>query len=303
MTTPREIKFSFLAREQSEGAGARVRRSVGTPKLRHLTPFLMLDHFNIPPGAGFPDHPHRGQETITYLLKGGVDHEDFAGNKGTIGPGDLQFMTAGRGIMHAEMPVQTEETNVGMQLWVDLPAELKSCEPRYRDLRAAEIPIAKTDDAKVEVKVISGRSLGVESLKDLAYTPVWLLDVSVRPGGRITQELPQGWNAFAYTLEGAVTFSNGANASETITPYHNVVFEQSGDGVTASVEEGATEGARFILVAGQPLDQNIVQYGPFVTTSKEAVYQAMMDFQTAQNGFERAKDWESEIGKTMGRVR
>lgn len=301
MTTPRAIKFSFLAREQSEGAGAVVRRSIGTPKLRHFTPFLMLDHFRIPPGAGFPDHPHRGQETITYLMKGGVDHEDFAGNKGTIGPGDLQFMTAGRGIMHAEMPVQTEEINVGMQLWVDLPEHLKSCEPRYRDLRAGEIPQATTADGKVEVKVISGRSQGVESLKDLAYTPVWLLDVTVHPGGSITQEVPAGWNAFAYTLEGAVTFANGASAAaaQTVTPYHNVVFEQAGDVVTAHVEDGAPDSARFILVAGQPLDQEIVQYGPFVTTSKEAVYQAMMDFQSATNGFERARDWESEIGKSM----
>ncbi|OQU93996.1 Pirin cupin domain-containing protein [Cladophialophora immunda] len=305
MTTPRQIKFSFLAREQSEGAGAVVRRSVGTPKLRHFTPFLMLDHFRISPGAGFPDHPHRGQETITYLLQGGVNHEDFAGNAGKIGPGDLQFMTAGRGIVHAEMPVQTEDLSVGMQLWVDLPENLKSCEPRYRDLRAEEIPIAKTEDGKVEVKVISGKSEGVESLKDLAYTPVWLLDISIQPGGKITQEIPHGWNAFAYTLEGAATFSNGSDAhkAETITPYHNVVFEQAGDVVTASVEEGAQEGARFILVAGQPLDQNIVQYGPFVTTSKEAIYQAMMDFQTSSNGFERAANWESEIGKSMGRVR
>ncbi|EXJ74428.1 uncharacterized protein A1O5_02724 [Cladophialophora psammophila CBS 110553] len=305
MTTPRQIKFSFLAREQSEGAGAVVRRSVGTPKLRNFTPFLMLDHFRISPGAGFPDHPHRGQETITYLLKGGVNHEDFAGNAGKIGPGDLQFMTAGRGIVHAEMPVQTEDISIGMQLWVDLPENLKSCEPRYRDLRAAEIPIAKTDDGRVEVKVISGKSQGVESVKDLAYTPVWLLDISILPGGKITQELPQGWNAFAYTLEGAVTFSNGADAhkTETVTPYHNVVFDQAGDLVIASVEEDAQEGARFILVAGQPLDQNIVQYGPFVTTSKEAIYQAMMDFQTSSNGFERAANWESEIGKSMGRVR
>lgn len=337
MTTPRAIQFSFLAREQSEGAGAVVRRSVGTPQLRNFTPFLMLDHFRIPPGAGFPDHPHRGQETITYLLKGGVDHEDFAGNKGTIGPGDLQFvsthvpecgqcfffvffpprenftdhdsqtqkqMTAGRGIMHAEMPVQTEDINVGMQLWVDLPENLKSCEPRYRDLRAGEIPVASADDGKVEVKVISGKSQGVESLKDLAYTPVWFLDVTVRPGGKITQELPQGWNAFAYTLEGTVTFGDGTKeVGETVTPYHNVVFERGGDVVTADVEEGAAEAARFILVAGLPLDQPVVQYGPFVTTSKEAVYQAMMDFQTSSNGFERAANWESEIGKSMGRVR
>ena len=305
MTTPRAIKTSFLAREQSEGAGATVRRSIGTPKLRHLTPFLMLDHAFIGPGAGFPDHPHRGQETITYILKGGVDHEDFAGNKGTIGPGDLQFMTAGKGIMHAEMPSQDYPTNVGLQLWVDLPENLKNCEPRYRDLRATEIPVVQTPDKKVTVKVISGKSEGVESLKDLAYTPVWLLDIEVRPGGSITQELPKGWNAFAYTLEGAVTISNGADASkaETVTPYHNIVFEQEGDVITASVEEGASDTARFILVAGQPLDQNIVQYGPFVQTTKEGVRQAMIDFQTASNGFERAANWESQIGKSMGRVR
>lgn len=122
MSVPRTIRKAFLAIEQSEGAGARVRRSIGTPQLRNFSPFLMLDHFTIKPGAGFPDHPHRGQETITYLLKGAVDHEDFAGNAGTIEAGDLQFMTAGKGIMHAEMPRQNPDgsANVGMQLWVDL---------------------------------------------------------------------------------------------------------------------------------------------------------------------------------------
>lgn len=122
MSIPRTIRKAFLAIEQSEGAGARVRRSIGTPQLRNFSPFLMLDHFTIKPGAGFPDHPHRGQETITYLLKGAVDHEDFAGNAGTIDAGDLQFMTAGKGIMHAEMPRQNPDgsANVGMQLWVDL---------------------------------------------------------------------------------------------------------------------------------------------------------------------------------------
>ena len=214
-------------------------------------------------------------------------------------------MTAGRGIMHAEMPRQDSDTNIGMQLWVDLPESLKNCEPRYRDLRADEIPIAQTPDGLVTIKVISGKSQGVESLKDLTYTPVWLLDISIAPGGSIRQELPEGWNAFAYTLEGAVTISNGSGASksETVTPYYNVAFEQEGDVMTASVEEGASEGARFILVAGQPLDQNIVQYGPFVTTSREAVRQAMIDFQTSSNGFERAANWASQIGKSMGRVR
>ncbi|KAF2187185.1 RmlC-like cupin [Zopfia rhizophila CBS 207.26] len=299
-TVPRKIHKSFLAIEQSEGAGARVRRSIGTPQLRNFSPFLMLDHFAIPPGAGFPDHPHRGQETITYLLSGAVDHEDFAGHKGTIEAGDLQFMTAGRGIVHAEMPRQNSDgsANVGMQLWVDLPKSLKACEPRYRDLRANEIPEATADDGKVKVKVISGQSYGTDSVKELAYTPVWLLDFTVQPGGHVKQALPKGWNAFAYTLSGTTIFSS-SGVSRPIEQYHNVVFDKEGDSIEASVEDSAETESRFILVAGLPLDQPIVQYGPFVLTSRDEVVQAMMDYQTHSNGFERALNWESEIGKNM----
>ncbi|KAH0537094.1 hypothetical protein FGG08_006097 [Glutinoglossum americanum] len=298
MSVSRAIRKAFLAVEQSEGMGARVRRSIGTAKLRNFSPFLMLDHFTVSPPAGFPDHPHRGQETITYLLKGGVDHEDFAGNAGTIGPGDLQFMTAGKGIMHAEMPHKNADgsPNVGLQLWVDLPEKLKFCEPRYRDLRASEIPNIDVDDDKVHIKVISGQSHGVDSVKELAYTPVWLLDVNIKPGGRVQQELPVGWNAFAYTLSGTTTFGSGKDQT-TVGPYHNVVFEQAGDVAEAQVAKDEKEDGHFILVAGLPLDQKVVQYGPFVLNSEDQVYQAMRDFQSHSNGFERGKDWRSEIGK------
>lgn len=246
MSVPRAIRQAFLAIEQSEGAGARVRRSIGTPKLRNFSPFLMLDHFAIPFGAGFPDHPHRGQETITYLLQGAVDHEDFAGNSGTIEAGDLQFMTAGRGIMHAEMPRQNPDGSaiVGMQLWVDLPQKLKQCEPRYRDLRASEIPKIELDDGKVSIKIISGQSHGTDSVQELAYTPVWIFDVTLKPGGKVTQPLPVGWNAFAYILEGSVTFGVGEDQT-TVEKYHNVVFEQKGDSVTAEVGKDAKEDAQF----------------------------------------------------------
>ena len=239
MTVPRKISQVVLAIEQSEGAGARVRRSIGTPKVRRLSPFLMLDHFTIHPGAGFPDHPHRGQETITYLLKGAVDHEDFAGNAGTIEAGDLQFMTAGKGIVHAEMPNQGFDDNVGMQLWVDLPAKLKKCEPRYRDLRASEIPRIEVDDGKVAIKIISGQSHGTESVKELAYTPVWLFDIEIQPGGKVTQELPVGWNSFAYTLQGTTKFGVGKDA-QFVDQFHNVVFEQEGDEVRIEVAEDAS---------------------------------------------------------------
>lgn len=297
---PRGIQKIFEAREQAEGAGATVRRSIGTPKLKNFTPFLMLDHFSIAPGAGFPDHPHRGQETITYLLDGAVDHEDFAGNKGTIEAGDLQFMTAGKGIIHAEMPHDDGKgtSNVGMQLWVDLPRHLKYCEPRYRDVRAKEIPKAEADDGKVTVKVISGRSQGVDSLQELAYTPVWLLDIEIQPGGRLVQSLPAKWNSFAYSLQGNVMWDTGATSQE-VPQYHITVFEQMGDQVIATVPSDAKIPSRLILVAGLPLDQPIVQYGPFVLNDASEVRQAMMDYSTFKNGFERADGWASEIGKTM----
>ncbi|KAK2071575.1 hypothetical protein P8C59_005987 [Phyllachora maydis] len=307
MSIPRAIREIFLASEQAEGAGARVRRSIGTPQLRHFSPFLMLDHFAVPPGAGFPDHPHRGQETITYLLSGALDHEDFAGHRGTIRAGDLQFMTAGRGIVHAEMPAPNADgaANVGLQLWVDLPARLKACEPRYRDLRADEIPRAEADGGRATVRVISGQSHGVDSVKDLAYTPVWILDVEIRPGGRVAQTLPAGWNAFAYTLEGVVLVGGEAEAGgggggqTAVGPFHNIVFEPEGDVVHLAVDAAAEKSARLVLVAGTPLDQEVVQYGPFVLTKPEEVYQAIMDYQTQANGFERAKGWASEIGKSM----
>ena len=153
-------------------------------------------------------------------------------------------MTAGRGIVHAEMPNQGFSDNVGMQLWVDLPAKLKTCEPRYRDLKASEIPKVDVDDGKVSIKIISGRSHGVDSVQELAYTPVWIFDVEMKPGSTLHQELPAGWNAFAYTLKGLTTFGAGDNAT-TAQQYHNVVFEQEGDEVVASVAEDATENSKF----------------------------------------------------------
>lgn len=170
-------------------------------------------------------------------------------------------MTAGRGIMHAEMPRQNPDgsPNVGLQLWVDLPEHLKSCEPRYRDLRAAEIPEATSEDGKVTVKVISGQSYGVDSVKDLAYTPVWILDFRVRPGGSIAQPLPKGWNAFAYILEGDAFFGQG-DGRRKVEQYHNVVFEQEGEVVHVHVEESATEEARFGTFTSPPpvLSRNYV---------------------------------------------
>ena len=172
---------------------------------------------------------------------------DFAGNSGTIEAGDLQFMTAGRGIMHAEMPRQNTDgtPNIGMQLWVDLPEKLKFCEPRYRDLRAKEIPEIEVDDGKARIKIISGQSHGTDSVQELAYTPVWIFDISIKAGGKVTQELPVGWNAFAYTLAGTTLFGTAGKDQQPVEKFHNVVFEQKGDAVTVEVDPTATEDSRF----------------------------------------------------------
>ncbi|VVT54668.1 uncharacterized protein SAPINGB_P004191 [Magnusiomyces paraingens] len=298
--TPRSIFKVVPAREQSEGVGARVRRSIGgSSTISNFTPFLMLDHFKVSPDAGFPDHPHRGQETITYMIKGHVDHEDFTGSSGTLGPGDLQFMTAGKGIVHAEMPRidKAVDGNIkhveGLQLWVDLPQKLKMCKPRYRDLRAVEIPIVKPDD-KVTIKVISGESYGVDSIKNLAYTPVWFLDCTIAPGGMVDQTLPEKFNAFVYVLEGEVTVLN-----RKVKAHHTVFLNTDGDRVNVCVKDNAGTQARVAIIAGEPLTQPIVQRGPFVETSAKRVTKAFDDYVSGTNGFERAVGWESRIGKRI----
>ena len=290
--TSRNVEKVVKAIEQSEGVGARVRRTIGTRNLRNLSPFLMLDHFSVPFGAGFPDHPHRGQETVTYMLDGAFEHEDFVGHAGRIETGDLQWMTAGRGIMHSEMPVKQpgNKPNVGLQLWVDLPEQHKLTDPRYQELRDADIPRARPDD-KVEIKVISGDSFGVKSPVQ-TLVGVWYLDIKVAPGGKVSQSLPKDWTSFLYTLTGKPTISG-----KEVEPFNTVVLSTSGDGIT--VENNGTEEARFVILAGEPLEQRVVQHGPFVMTSEEGIYEAMMDFTSHSNGFERAKGWKSEIGKSM----
>ena len=208
-------------------------------------------------------------------------------------------MTAGRGIMHSEMPRPDLEgkQNVGMQLWVDLPKSLKYCEPRYRDLKAKDIPTASTDDGKVQCKVISGQAFGVESWKELSYTPVWYLHFTVQPGGKFKLPLPEGWNAFLYILSGEIAVVDGAQL-RTCKRFSNVVFEKEGDSVGIEVAADTNEEANFILVAGMPLEQPVVQYGPFVATSREEAMQAVTDFQTGQNGFERAVNWVSENSRS-----
>jgi len=264
--------------------------------LRNLTPFLMLDHFHVSKGAGFPDHPHRGQATVTYMLEGSSRHEDSAGHAGTIETGGVQWMCAGKGIIHAEMPVHG--VNVpeprGMQLWVDLPKEFKMMEPSYQELGPDSIPIAYPEgpDGDVSIKVISGKSHGIESpVRPLGGC--WYFHFSLKKrGAKVSQEIPAGWTSFIYIWKGAIKVGNDELPSEA---FHTLVLsnESEQNGVTLTADKDDTE---FILVAGEPLDQTVYQYGPFVMTSREEIQKTLVDYQTGKNGFEKAHTWKSKIG-------
>lgn len=303
----RSVVKSILAIETSEGAGAMVRRSIGTSQLRNFTPFLMLDNFLVKEGAGFPDHPHRGMTTLTYMLEGEFEHEDVKGHKGRIGPGDLQFMIAGRGIMHSEMPVHGpgKKDPFGLQLWIDLPKEHKLVDASYQERRAAEVASAHPTP-NVEIKVVCGEAQGSaeEGLVKGNVRPLggcWFMDfIMTKKGERVFQPIPPGWNAFIYTLEGETLVGDSLASSEPIKQYHTAVLSNNEGETGVWLESASSSGrARFVLVAGEPLEQQIYQSGPFVMTSREEIQQAFMDYQFERNGFEGAHGWRSEIGKRM----
>ncbi|CCK69974.1 pirin family protein KNAG_0D02240 [Huiozyma naganishii CBS 8797] len=285
----RSIANHFIPREVAEGVGARVKRSVGSMQQRRFTPFLMLDDFTVKSPSGFPDHPHHGQETITYVIDGLIAHEDFTGSKGVLRPGDLQFMTAGKGIVHSEMPVEMEDGRParGLQLWVDLPKDLKNCEPRYRNLRSEDIPVVKPHE-NLEVRVISGKSYGTESVKDLAYTPIdFYYMLASKAGTEFAQEIPSDFNAFLYVMKGSVVINEKVFKQNTA-----IFFDTDGEGVAGQAGSDDTE---FAIIGGKILDQPLVQHGPFVETDQEKLYEAFMNYEGYTKGFERAKGWRSDI--------
>ncbi|XP_057218638.1 pirin [Triplophysa rosa] len=285
----RRVCKAVLSVEQTEGVGARVRRSIGRRELKNLDPFLMLDEFNIAKPAGFPDHPHRGFETVTYLLSGVTAHEDSCGHSGTLEPGDLQWMTAGRGVIHAEMPVSDGRIH-GIQLWVNLKSADKMVEPQYQELKGKDIPKPSKDG--VTVTVISGEALGVKS-KIYTRTPTMYLDFKLKEGAKHMQPVPKGWTAFIYTLAGSLC-TGPDDDLQTIEPHHTVFFE---DGDYVSVENKEADESHFVLIAGEPIKEPVVQYGPFVMNTQEEIDQTIRDYQSATNGFERAKVWQSKIGR------
>ncbi|KAI9292446.1 hypothetical protein K502DRAFT_356624 [Neoconidiobolus thromboides FSU 785] len=291
----RKVVQQIVSIEQSEGVGGRVRRSIGTSRLRNLDPFLMLDEFHIQYPGGFPDHPHRGFETVSYIFTGTNQHEDFIGNQGIIGPGDLQWMTAGKGIVHAEMPLpQTKGPVTGLQLWINLPKKEKMCEPRYQDFKDNEIPRV-IPEVGVEIKVIAGEAYGTQSSIKTSNS-VYMMDFKMEANKSAYQILPAGFNsAFIYTIKGQVEV---AQNGKLVLPHTIVVFDkEGGDEVSQILINSHNEKVHFVLIAGKPINEPIKQYGPFVMNDQEDINNAFLDYQFNKNGFEKAKNWKSIIGR------
>jgi len=264
-----------------EGAGVLLRRSFGPSRANPFDPFLLFDHFafNDPiegPIVGFPMHPHRGIETVTYMLDGSVRHRDSLGNAGVIGPGDVQWMTSGRGIMHEEMPRRGPSGEVnGFQLWVNLPAALKMGRPRYQEVAAASIPAVEKDGTRV--RVVAGAIEGVTGpVTEIAARPVYV-DVTLDPGAHFQLDVPTGHEVVAYVFEGEVAFGSNGVGSEWIPAVRMVVFGQ-GDGMAARAS--ADTGGRFMLMAGAPIRESIVPYGPFVMNTEDEIRQALADLRS-----------------------
>jgi len=260
-----------------EGAGVRLIRSIATSELDHVDPFLLFDHFGSKDPAdyikGFPMHPHRGIETVTYMISGHVNHKDSIGNSGSITNGDVQWMTSGGGIMHEEMPQPHADEMIGFQLWVNLPARLKMTSPRYQNITSDQIPEIQHEDG-VKIRVIAGEVDGVSGpVKEIVAKPTYL-DILIPPDGTFSQPIDRGHAAFAYIFEGEGLFE--AETSDTGTPIASprlMVFDD-GDLVSARASD---QGLRFLLVSGSPLNEPIARYGPFVMNTQAEIEQALKD--------------------------
>jgi redox-sensitive bicupin YhaK (pirin superfamily) len=283
----REPAGIVRARRTVEGGGFVVRRPFPTPELPQFDPFLLLDEMGpvvYAPGqaVGAPDHPHRGFETVTYLLDGEFEHEDSAGNRGRLAPGDIQWMTAGRGVVHSEMPsarVRREGGRVhGFQLWVNLRSRDKMTAPRYQDVTAATLPVAKTADGKATVKVIAGEALGVSASVE-TRTPILYLDVTLEPGGRIALPAPAAYNAAVYVFEGIAR----------VGPRHDAesgafVILGEGDAVELAAAPDAKAQVRALVLGGEPLNEPVARHGPFVMNTEAEIRQAIDDYRSGRFG-------------------
>ncbi len=281
VTQARPVERIVAGQATSDGAGVKLTRVLTQQLQRRLDPFLLLDAFGSNKAddylAGFPDHPHRGFETVSYMIAGRMRHRDSAGHEGLLENGGVQWMTAGRGIIHSEVPEQEEGRMEGFQLWLNLPARDKMRTPWYRDFSAAELPRLTTAEG-VDVIVIAGASHGVAGAVTRDGTEPLYLDVHLPAGARFAQPLPADHNAFVYVYRGAVTIGDEPVPAQRMAILKN---DATADGV---VIEATHEDARLLLIAGRPLREPIAQHGPFVMNTHEEIYQAVRDFQAGRFG-------------------
>jgi quercetin 2,3-dioxygenase len=275
---PRTVERLVAGQPTSDGAGVKLTRVLTQPLQRRLDPFLMLDAFGTDNPqdyiGGFPDHPHRGFETVTYMIAGQMRHRDSAGHEGLLSNGGVQWMTAGRGIIHSELPEQQDGRMEGFQLWLNLPAKDKMRAPWYRDIQSAEIPEFTTSEG-VNVRAIAGRSHGVDGAMQRDITEPYYLDLEIPAGASFTQALPASHNAFVYVYRG------GVRVGETDVPLQRMAIlaqDVASDGVVLT----ATAASRVLLIAGRPLNEPIAQYGPFVMNSEAEIQQAVRDYQAGK---------------------
>lgn len=277
----RSIKTIVNSKETLEGEGVLVHRAFPNGALREIDPFLLLDEMgprDFAPDqlSGFPDHPHRGFETVTYMLEGQFEHRDSQGHAGRLSPGDVQWMTAGSGVVHSETPAkdfaQKGGRMHGFQLWVNLPRRDKMMQPRYQEVPSQKIPVAQGKNVKVHV--IAGESLGKKAVID-TRTPIMYLHVALKQGARFEQKVPADYNAFAYVVNGSGTFG-GKKASMGQV----VVFGKDGDSVSVSAETDLS----MLLIGGAPLNEPVARYGPFVMNTAEEIQQAIEDYSQGKMG-------------------
>ena len=274
---PRKVVQIIEPQTVMEGAGVRLKRSIATATLDHLDPFLLFDHFGTDNPddyiKGFPMHPHRGIETVTYMINGHVNHKDSIGNSGSIGSGDIQWMTAGGGIMHEEMPQPAQGEMVGFQLWVNLPARLKMTKPRYQGIISNQIPEVTRKDG-VKIRVIAGEVDGVRGAISEIFADPAYLDVSIPAKGSFSHPVEKEHTAFAYVFEGRGFFGSDENAQQSSVSQPGLVVLGDGDYIQAGA---ANEPVRFLLISGKPLNEPIARYGPFVMNTQEEIQQALKD--------------------------
>jgi redox-sensitive bicupin YhaK (pirin superfamily) len=289
----RSVSRIIDSEETTEGGGFVVHRPFPTNALLDFDPFLLLDEMgpkDWKPGEakGAPDHPHRGFETVTYMLEGKFEHKDSRGNSGKLGPGDVQWMTAGAGVVHSEIPEKEFLLRGGrlhaFQLWVNLPQRDKMIKPRYQDVLSAKIPVAQNEDGGIKVKVIAGEALGSRAVIDTRI-PIFYLHFTLQPGAKLIQSIPNEYNTFAYVINGEGLFGP-AEKQKVAKTGQMVTFDKAGErvAISASASNNTKSPLNLLVIGGIPLNEPVARYGPFVMNTKEEILQAIEDYRNGKMG-------------------